>query len=66
MHESLRPDVHYMKTCSRFGDHIGLNDLVTKGKVKVERGSISEFTENGVIINGKEIELDVVIAATGY
>jgi cation diffusion facilitator CzcD-associated flavoprotein CzcO len=38
-----------------------------KGKIKTQKTSIKEFTENAVVLdNGESIECDVVILGTGY
>jgi hypothetical protein len=44
MHESLRPDVHFINQISRFIDNRGLNQLVEQGKVNIVKGRISRFT----------------------
>lgn len=41
--------------------------LMRQGKIKTQKTSIKEFTENAVVLdNGESIECDVVILGTGY
>lgn len=62
----------YRKYVTRGGGYyidVGCSDLIINGKIKVEQSpdGIKGFSENALILaDGRELEADVVVLATGY
>jgi len=52
----LSPETNYLETFNQ--DNVNLVDL--------RETPLERFTENGIVVGGEEIELDVVIFATGF
>ena len=40
--------------------------LASSGQIKINRGKVEEFYSDGVVVNGKKIQADVVVMATGF
>jgi putative flavoprotein involved in K+ transport len=58
----------YLRRGSGYYIDVGASQLIIDGKIKLEPGSnVKEITETSVILeNGKELEADVIVYATGY
>lgn len=58
----------YLRRGSGYYIDVGASSLIIDGQVKLEGGtSIERFTEHSVFLtNGKELQADVVILATGF
>ncbi|MCD2196050.1 NAD(P)/FAD-dependent oxidoreductase [Actinomycetospora endophytica] len=57
----------YLRRGSGYYIDVGAADLVADGRVKLAKGQVAEFTENGVRLDdGTELEADLVVLATGY
>ena len=57
----------YLRRGSGYYIDVGASDLVANGEIKLEIGNIKEFKEHSVILtNGKELEADLVVYATGF
>ncbi|OJD33061.1 flavin-containing monooxygenase [Diplodia corticola] len=54
----------------RFGGHfydVGTTEKIVNGSIKVKHGAIDSFTERGLrLVDGSELEADVVVYATGF
>lgn len=62
--EALTPD--YPPGCKRIIISDDYYPALNRPNVHLETGAIQRITENGIIVNGKEIELDVLVLATGF
>jgi len=58
----------YLRRASGYYIDVGASQLIIDGRIKLESGAgVQELTENSVVLDdGREIEADVVIYATGY
>ena len=56
----------YLRRGSGYYIDVGAADLVANGDVKLAKGQAEKFTENGIVVDGKEIPADLVVFATGY
>jgi putative flavoprotein involved in K+ transport len=57
----------YLRRGSGYYIDVGAAELVADGKVKLAKGQITEFTEDGVVLDdGTRLEADLVVFATGY
>ena len=45
---------------------LGLRDLIKNRKIDIETGNIQKFFKNGLIVDGNQIECNVIILATGF
>ena len=60
--------VKYLRRGSGYYIDVGGSDLIINGEIKLESpAEVEEFKENSVVLNnGKEINADLVVFATGY
>ena len=60
--------VKYLRRGSGYYIDVGGSDLIINGEIKLEiHAEVQEFKENSIILsNGKEIDADLVVFATGY
>ena len=60
--------VKYLRRGSGYYIDVGGSDLIINGEIKLESpAEVKEFKENSIILsNGKEIDADLVVFATGY
>ncbi|MEM8915119.1 MAG: NAD(P)/FAD-dependent oxidoreductase [Pseudomonadota bacterium] len=57
----------YLRRGSGYYIDVGASQLIIDGEIKLERGQVTELDEGGVILdNGKKLDADVVVYATGY
>ncbi|MCD2187722.1 NAD(P)/FAD-dependent oxidoreductase [Actinomycetospora soli] len=57
----------YLRRGSGYYIDVGAAQLVAEGKVKLVKGQVQEFTEDGVTLeDGTHLEADLVVLATGY
>ena len=56
----------YLRRGSGYYIDVGASDLVADGKIKLAKGQAEKFTENGIVVDGKELPADLVVFATGY
>jgi putative flavoprotein involved in K+ transport len=57
----------YLRRGSGYYIDVGAADLVADGKVKLAKGQVTEFTEDGIVLDdGTRLEADLVVFATGY
>jgi putative flavoprotein involved in K+ transport len=57
----------YLRRGSGYYIDIGASQLIIDGKIKLVVGQVEEITENSLKLdNGKEIQADVILYATGY
>ena len=45
---------------------IGTSKHIMNGDIKVVNGTVDQFHESGILVNGRSIQADLVVAATGY
>jgi len=60
--------VKYLRRGSGYYIDVGGSDLIINGEIKLESpAEVEEFKENSIILsNGKEIDADLIVFATGY
>lgn len=58
--------VKYLRRGSGYYIDVGASELIADGKVKLKRGQAERFTERGIVVDGDEMEADLVVMATGY
>ncbi len=57
----------YLRRGSGYYIDIGASQLIIDGEIKLERGQVTEVTETGVVLdNGKALDADLIVYATGY
>jgi putative flavoprotein involved in K+ transport len=57
----------YLRRGSGYYIDVGAADLVADGEVKLAKGQVDHFSENGIVLeDGTELEADLVVFATGY
>lgn len=57
----------YLRRASGYYIDVGASELVARGDIALERGSIESIKERSVVLtNGKELPADLIIYATGY
>lgn len=56
----------YLRRGSGYYIDVGASQLIIDGKVKVVRGQATEYTAKGIVVDGQELEADIIILATGY
>ncbi|MEO3416486.1 NAD(P)/FAD-dependent oxidoreductase [Roseovarius sp. CAU 1744] len=57
----------YLRRGSGYYIDIGASQLIIDGEIKLERGQVVELDSTGVILdNGKHLDADLVVYATGY
>lgn len=59
--------VKYLRRGSGYYIDVGASQLVIDGRVKLATGQVEKITENTVVMaDGKELEADLIVYATGY
>jgi putative flavoprotein involved in K+ transport len=57
----------YLRRGSGYYIDVGACELVARGDIKLERGTVSHLTEDAVVMeDGTELRADLVVYATGY
>lgn len=57
----------YLRRASGYYIDVGASELVANGDIKLENGRIKELKEKSVVLtNGKELEADLIVYATGF
>ena len=57
----------YLRRGSGYYIDIGASQLIIDGQIKLERGQVVEVDETGVVLdNGKHLDADLIVYATGY
>ncbi|MEM6987361.1 MAG: NAD(P)/FAD-dependent oxidoreductase, partial [Pseudomonadota bacterium] len=58
--------VKYLRRGSGYYIDVGASELIADGKVKLHAGQAERYSENGIVVNGTELEADLIVLATGY
>ncbi|MFS8102249.1 NAD(P)/FAD-dependent oxidoreductase [Lentzea alba] len=57
----------YLRRGSGYYIDVGASELVVNGSIKLARGHVARLTANAVVLDdGRELEADLVVYATGY
>lgn len=56
----------YLRRGSGYYIDVGASDLIADGKIKLKRGQATGYTDKGILIDGDELEADIIVLATGY
>jgi len=58
--------VKYLRRGSGYYIDVGASELIADGKVKLHPGQAERYTAKGIVVDGTELEADIIILATGY
>lgn len=58
--------VKYLRRGSGYYIDVGASELVADGKIKLKAGQAERYTEKGIVVDGEELEADIIVLATGY